>query len=151
MLLSKKILSLLFLSGIYSSWLSAEVPTNTNTNPSGYTALSSQEMANYYQQLQAEIQKADDYTTKVMKDSNAPGHIISPVDRMKLETAATMMEVKKTLVGNFAGTPSLQSPLVREKLLNILKKDIITTADLLELQHLVDQERPKVESLSTKP
>lgn len=113
-----------------------------------YTPLTTQQMANYHQQLQAEIQRAEDRITQVMRESDAPGHIITTADRIRLETSATMMEVKKTLVGNFAGTPSLQSPLVREKLLSILKKDTITSADLLELQNLVDQERPKVQGLS---
>lgn len=64
--------------------------------------------------------------------------------KLELQNAIIQLEVKKTLVGNFRNTESLQSPVVRDMLLRILNKDIITTADLADLQSTVLEEKANI-------
>jgi hypothetical protein len=80
--------------------------------------------------------------------ANATRHDMAPTWNTKLEAqnAIVQLEVKKTLVGNFKGTESLKSPAVRELLLQILNKPLITTGDLADLQSLVLQEKAKLKA-----
>lgn len=64
--------------------------------------------------------------------------------KLELENAIIQLDVKKTLVNNFKGTESLKSQLVQNKLLQVLNKPLITTADLADLQSLVLQEKNKM-------
>ena len=93
--------------------------------------------------LRGEIQKQSDLVNK-LKDQIARTDIVAPSSiNTQFENAYTMLNVKRTLYANFVGTPSIKSPLVQKKLLQIFQKDIITQADLSELEALVKQERPK--------
>lgn len=80
--------------------------------------------------------------------ANATTHTNAPTWNTKLEyqNAIVQLEVKKTLVNNFKGTESLKSPLVREKLLQVLNKPMVTTADLADLQSLVLEEKTKMKA-----
>lgn len=102
------------------------------------------ELANFYREMQVEIDYAEKKVEMLLEKVKQQDTIFSKIARMELETAIVMLDVKKTLVANFAGKPSLESPLVRNKLISILRKDIIDQIDLLELQNLVDIEKSKV-------
>ena len=105
--------------------------------------MNSWEQDNYAQSLRQEIQKQQDLVNSlknqiIRKDVIMPGAINN-----QFENAYTMLNVKQTLFNNFIGTPSIQSPLVQAKLLEIFRKDLISPGDLSELEVLVQQERPK--------
>lgn len=104
------------------------------------------EIDNYLQNLQKEIQKQQTQVDALKNqlertDVVTPGYVVTQFDN-----AYTMLNVKKTLYANFVGTASIQSPIVRAKLLQIFQKDIVSPGDLSELQALVTQERPKYQN-----
>lgn len=107
------------------------------------------EVQNYLQSLQNEIQKQQTTVDNLAASIERTDVITSSAINSEFENAYTMLNVKKTLYANFIGTPSLESPLVRAKLLQIFQKDLITPNDLSELQTLVQQERPKYVTPST--
>lgn len=101
------------------------------------------EQENFEQALRQEIQKQRDLVN-ALKDQIMRKDIILPGGiNNQFENAYTMLGVKETLYNNFIGTPSIQSPLVQAKLLEIFRKDLIMPSDLAELEALVKQERPK--------
>lgn len=110
-----------------------------------YPELTKEEAKRYEQQLNDQIHAAEEKVQKLLQEMSNSNHIISSADRIELANARTMLKVKITLVGNFVGTPSLRSPVIRERLLNILKKDRVEMSDLYELQTLVNQERAKID------
>jgi hypothetical protein len=117
------------------------LPLSAETAPAATT--DKVDMQGYLNQLQQEIQKQLEVTNK-LKDQLERKDVVNPgamVDQF--QNAYIMLSVKKTLYQNFVGTPSLQSPLVRELLLKIFQKDNITPDDLAQLEALVKQERPK--------
>lgn len=98
----------------------------------------------YENQLNAAIAKAEQDVKETQ--NNATRRDMAPTWNSKLEyqNAIVQLEVKKTLVNNFKKTEALKSPVVRDKLLQILNKPMITTADLAELQSIVIEEKSKM-------
>lgn len=78
--------------------------------------------------------------------AQATRHDVAPAWNTKLEfqNATIQLEVKKTLVNNFKNSESLASPLVRNKLMEVLNKPMVTTADLVDLQTTVQQEKARM-------
>lgn len=111
-----------------------------------YAPLSQNEEAAFENQMASEIQRSEQYVNTIANKVTDQTRMPMTIDKMELQNAMIVLEVKKTLVGNFKNTLSIRSPLVRTYLLNLLKKKSISTADLSELQALVRQERPKVEA-----
>ena len=101
------------------------------------------EESNYIQLLQQEIQKQNDLVKSITSQIERRDIIIPADITSQFENAYTMLNVKQTLYNNFIDTPSIKSPRVRAKLLEIFRKTIITPADLSELERLVQEERPK--------
>lgn len=127
------------LSLVTTPILMAEAPATTEQT----------DVSSFLDTLKSEIKKQQDLVTKA-KEQIERTDIVPPAAILnQFENAYIMLNVKQTLYANFAGTPSIQSPLVREKLLQIFKKDIITPGDLSELEALVKQERPKYVTPST--
>lgn len=119
--------------------------TGTNANPNApfkYPALTSDQLQQFNDQMNAQIQNAEqrvqNLTSMVQDHTRAP----MSIDKVQLEGAITDLDVKKTLVSKFAGSPSLKSPKVRQALMQILSKDYIQEADLAALQAIVNAERP---------
>lgn len=101
------------------------------------------EQNNFLQTLQQELQKQQGIVND-LKNQIARKDIILPgAINNQFENAVIMLNVKQTLYNNFVGTPSIQSPLVQAKLLELFRKDLITADDLAALEALVKQERPK--------
>lgn len=98
----------------------------------------------YENQLNAAIARAEQDVQETQ--NNATRRDMAPTWNSKLEyqNAIVQLEVKKTLVNNFKKTESLKSPVVRAKLLQILNKPMITTADLADLQSVVIEEKSKM-------
>lgn len=106
--------------------------------------LSAATQVNFDTQMEQAIQKAEDETKKAQ--NNATRRDMAPTwnTKLELENAILQLEVKKTLVNNFKNTESLNSQAVRDKLLQVLNKPMITTADLADLQNLVLQEKARM-------
>ncbi|MBS4168275.1 hypothetical protein PARA125_000909 [Parachlamydia sp. AcF125] len=64
--------------------------------------------------------------------------------KVELEQAIITLDVKKVLYANFKNTLSIESSLVREKLLSLMRKDNITMSDLAELQALTEREKQRL-------
>lgn len=109
-----------------------------------YGPMTEQEASKYDQELNNAISKAEKAVEAAK--TGATRHDLAPNWNSKLEmqNAVTQLEVKKTLVANFRGTESLESPIVRKLLLSVLNKSIITTADLAELQSTVLTEKDRL-------
>ena len=104
--------------------------------------------ANYDAQIDQAISQAEAEVQKQL--NNATRRDVVPMwsDKVQLETAIRDLELKKILAANFKGTQSLNNPLIRNKLLEILNKSVIMQSDLAELQSLVTQEKAR---LNTQP
>lgn len=105
--------------------------------------MSQWEQENFEQSLRLEIQKQQELVNSLKNQMMRKDIILPGAINNQFENAYTMLNVKQTLYNNFVGTPSIQSPLVQAKLLEIFRKDMIMPSDLAELEALVKQERPK--------
>jgi len=90
------------------------------------------------------IQRAEKEVQRTQAGATAKNVMPTWNSKLELQNAITQLEVKKTLANNFRGTESLKSPLVREKLIQILNMPFITTANLADLQSLVLQEKARI-------
>lgn len=112
----------------------------------GYTdndKMNQYETQNFLQTLQGEINKQQALVNQITQQAARTDVIYPAAITKEYENAYIMLNVKKTLYANFVDTPSIQSPLIQAKLLQIFKKSLVTPADLAELDVLVKQERPK--------
>lgn len=116
----------------------SETPQATQNPPANQADIDS-----FYQTLQAEIQKQAQFVNSLANQAASKSTITSDAMVARFENANAMLNVKKTLYANFYNTPSINSPLVRQKLVQLFKQEMITAADLSQLQAIVDQERPK--------
>jgi hypothetical protein len=102
----------------------------------------------YQQQLFDEIKKQEQFVQSLQDEMARHDVVKTYADSARYENAVTMLDVKRTLVNNFVGTQSLQSPAVRSLLLSILQKELITPGDLAGLQNLVNSEKAKMQALN---
>lgn len=109
------------------------------------------ETQSFLSTLQNEIQKQQNLVNSIKQQIERKDVIIPQVINTQFENAYTMLNVKKTLYANFVNTPSIKSPAVQKKLLQIFQKDMITSSDLSELEILVKQERAKYVRPETAP
>lgn len=101
------------------------------------------DLTGFYNQLEAEIKKQQDLVKAIQDQAKRTDIILPGTIVTEYENALTMLNIKRTLYGNFVNTPAVESPEVRNALLAIFKKTIITPGDLSQLDALVQQERPK--------
>lgn len=117
------------------------------TVPSGISAANmqattqNQEIDHFNQQMQAEIDAAEKRVAEIQKQLTSNTTSPAYIDKVAFQNAITMLEVKKTLRNNFMNSPLLKSQAVRDTLLEVLKKDLITESDLAYLQSVAEQER----------
>lgn len=98
----------------------------------------------YENQLNAAIARAEQDVKDTQYSATRRDQAPTWNSKLEYQNAIVQLEVKKTLVNNFKGTESLKSPVVRAKLLQVLNKPMITTADLAELQSVVIEEKSKL-------
>lgn len=116
--------------------------TATQNTPFKYPALTQEQIQQINDQLNAQIQDAEQRVqnfTNLVKDST---RMPMSIDKVELESAIIDLDVKKTLAAKFQGSPSLRSPKVRQVLMQIMSKKYIQESDLATLQAVVDAERP---------
>jgi len=118
-----------------------------NQASNSYAPLNQEEMNVYTDAMQQAINKAQ--ATVDQAAQFATRKDISPTwaSKVQLKQAMMMLEVKKTLMNNFKNSPSLRSPLVRRKLLQVLNQDSVTISDLADLQNLVIEEKSKINAM----
>lgn len=121
-----------------SNFPSTQTPPNTQNPPASQADLDS-----FYQTLQSEIQKQAQFVNSLANGIKSTSQVSTDASVVRFENANAMLNVKKTLYSNFFNSPSVNSPLVRQKLVQLFKQEMITPADLSLLQAIVDQERPK--------
>jgi hypothetical protein len=115
-----------------------------SADSSAYPAMNQAELTGYYNQLEQAINKAEKAVEQAKYEATRKDIIPSSVNTIALQNAIVQLDVKKTLVNNFKGTESLQSPLVRRELLAVLNKSLIMPSDLANLQGLVLEEKAKI-------
>ena len=103
----------------------------------------------YENQLNAAIARAEQDVKDTQYSATRRDQAPTWNSKLEYQNAIVQLEVKKTLVNNFKGTESLKSPVVRAKLLQVLNKPMITTADLADLQSVVIEEKSKMKADST--
>lgn len=108
-----------------------------------YPEMTAQEKQVFEQEVQKALQAAEERVQEVVKRLGEPA--IYPSAKIELEIATTQLEVKQTIWQNFMGASSLRSPVVRQKLLELLNKEEITGVDLLEFQKIVNDEKAKMQ------
>lgn len=84
----------------------------------------------FYKELEELIAKDEQY---IMDHLRTPQFF----EQTRLQIRMDVAKTKHILYDNFYGTPSVQHPLVRKKLIEIFSKEIIAERDLLELETLV--------------
>lgn len=100
--------------------------------------LTAEQIASYNQLILQEVQKADAAAVSALeKIGTSPNMSIGETTRLQL--IVSMAQVKHSLVNSLLNTPSvLNSQAVRDRLLSIMKQDVIEEQDLLSLQALID-------------
>ncbi|CCB86608.1 putative uncharacterized protein [Parachlamydia acanthamoebae UV-7] len=113
---------------------------------------------NFYKQIEDLIAKDQKHLQEVQDRAYSRTEAPMWATKVELEQAIIMLDVKKVLYANFKNTPAIQSPLVREKLLSLMRKDNITMSDLAELQSLTEREKQhlrdesaQIQSQQTQP
>lgn len=94
--------------------------------------MTEREATMFYRELQSQL---------VEDENQIIEHLRKPriFEQSKLQVRTDVLKTKQILYKNFYNTESVQSPLVRRKLVEIFKKEIIEAHDLTELQALVDK------------
>lgn len=106
------------------------------------TEFTESELNAYYASIKAQVDKQNALVEDMMQSLRERKTLFSQAQRAQMEQAIVMLDVKRTLYANFVGTESIKkSPLVRQKLLQVLSQSDITKADLASLQALVQQEK----------
>ena len=102
-------------------------------------------MEGYYASLNEEVNKQDVLVQGMLKGAQDNTQLFTDSQRMQIERAITILDVKKTLYANFYGTETIQkSQAVRDALLQIMSKSDITVADLASLKELVVKEKARL-------
>lgn len=114
-----------------------------------YTPLSASDLQKYYDQLNKQLELSEKHLQQLV-DEMANPKMMSPSLRIELQVAIDQNEAKKTLFQNFVDTPSMRSPAVRQRLLEILSSNEIKERDLLGLQQLVDSERKNIQDFDRR-
>lgn len=109
---------------------------------SGSTFTDQDELA-FYEQLQVQLKASETKLHKLVAQKASNNTTIAHHQRLLVDAARCAFETKHMLYSNFYDTPSIQSPEVRKKLLNIFKANEVTTDDLQDLQTAVFQWRQK--------
>lgn len=110
-----------------------------------YPEMTEQQKENFYQSLEREIQNSEKQLKNKYLEIRSGKQFINPAAKIEHDALVGSLEAKRILMTNFRNAPSIRSPKVREKLLSIMKKKIVTPDDLYELDDLVLQERKKTE------
>jgi hypothetical protein len=119
-------------------------PTSTEKSSSVYPSFSDIQRQAYRKELLREIDLQEKKVETLKKQTSERKRTPSDAATAQFEYAVAILEVKKILFQNLIDSEVLQSPVVREKLLSIMKSQAINTSDLSELQNVINKEREKM-------
>lgn len=108
--------------------------------------MASKQIDDFRQMMQNELARSNEKVNALVRKMK--DHTIAPMwtDKLELQNAIIVYDTKSTLVSNFKDNPVIQSSVVQSALLNVLRSDSITEADLANLQNIVNVERAKMQS-----
>ncbi|GAB4233947.1 MAG: hypothetical protein Tsb0021_13110 [Chlamydiales bacterium] len=106
-----------------------------------YPELTAQQKQQFQQAMQQELRKAE----QVLKEQMQQDVALNPAARIEFEALKGALQTKQILVRNFWDAPSIQSPVVREKVLETLRKRFINHEDLFQLENVVQSEKAKMQ------
>lgn len=104
------------------------------------TDLSKQDLHLYYRNLKTAIAYQEMRVQRHLQEINK---VKDPTDEQKaaLQNATQMLELKLTLMQTFDDVVHLQNAHVRDLLLGVMQKEVVTGADLVELGHAIRKSR----------
>jgi hypothetical protein len=108
--------------------------TGTTVTPQEWTQA---EQDRFFAQLKQGIQKSEEKYQQVWKNFAQNNQTFNPAEPLAAQAYETTVEVKSTLFSNFSTSDSVKDPRVRDILLKIFNKDLVTMTDLVELQDMV--------------
>ena len=115
-----------------------------------YTPLTPNQMDSFNHAILNEVQKADATSADAMSTLIAtPSMSVSAVEA--LNVIVNMDKIKHNLADSLLNTPSMNSPLVRDRFLSIMQQDIINNQDLVGLQILINSENAAMAAAATAP
>lgn len=100
-------------------------------------------LQSYNNQLLQEVKNQEQVVENLQNDMARTDTVQLQSGVSRYSNAVSMLDVKRILVNNFIGTPALQSAVVRDLLLQILRQELITPGDLARLQSVVNSEKAK--------
>jgi hypothetical protein len=90
----------------------------------------------FYDLIENEMILSEQFVDNLKNDLLCTETMPSDIRRVELEMAMASLTVKKILIANYIGTPSIMEEKIQEKLLEILRKHWINQIDLIELIYL---------------
>lgn len=100
-----------------------------------------QDLSAFYKDLQNQVKIQEQRVKKLYEKATSQANVPMWADKLALQNAIQVLEVKETLYGNFVNTPSVENALIRDYLLKLFTKPDITEGDLAKLQAMVSENR----------
>lgn len=108
--------------------------------------LSEDEMVRYYQMLDEEVAKASQLAVnaaqKCSQASHDPGKFAAHLAKVQEITAMAM--VKENLLQGMRNTPSMDSPIIRSALLDMLRQETITIEQLSQFKKILKEVKNQI-------
>lgn len=101
--------------------------------------------------MQNELLRAQDNVQQLEKRVADRHYAPQTTDKLALQNAIIMLDVKTTIVNKFSTGTAINDPAVREIILAILRKDMISAGDLVALQNTVNEAHRKEETPQQQP
>lgn len=111
-----------------------------------YPPLTNQQLSEFQQAMTTAIEQSKQQLSDLWQSIGSSKTVLTAADKIKVDTLSTMIATKEILAGKFMQADSIRSPAVREAVLNILHKEEISEADLLNLQSIVDREKAQIKA-----
>lgn len=133
-------LSLILITFSFYS-LHSDEPVNTS-NP---------DVQNFQKQLQYELARSQQYLEDTKKRATSRSYAPAYIDKVALQNAIVMQDVKTTIYNNFYNNPVNTDSEVRRLVIALMRKEMITEGDLAALQNAADQARAKMRQQQQQP
>jgi|GEM_PF-3179871 len=106
--------------------LTAALPISTNN-----ASFTKTDEEHFYTQLQAGLKKSQDRVQQLQS------HAAGIQSAFALENAEATLAIKQMMFNNFKGTPAIQFPEIRRRLLALFEKDEVSAQDLSTLEQAI--------------
>lgn len=119
-------------------------------SPVDYSIPNDQQLQAFYDSMIKSVNKAQEELDQIVTQGIDAKTAPAPDWMQQLDNAVFMLKVKYALAWNLRGAAALRSPLIREKILQILNKEAIEQSDVAELQTLINSERVQILDFDSK-